>query len=78
MMKLPQVYADNALFLHSAPLDIRGVADGGAVTVVLTQQQNVVGTWTGVCAEDGSFFALGSVVEREEGSAIKSVKIFEL
>ena len=31
-----------------------------------------------ICRADGSFFALGEVVEREEGSAIKSVKIFEL
>ncbi len=31
-----------------------------------------------ICSEDGRFFALGLVVEREEGSAIKSVKIFEL
>lgn len=31
-----------------------------------------------ICSENGKFFALGSVEEREEGSAIKSVKIFEL
>ena len=31
-----------------------------------------------ICSENGKFFALGSVVEREEGTAIKSVKIFEL
>ena len=31
-----------------------------------------------VCTENGGFFALGEVVEREEGSAVKSVKIFEL
>lgn len=31
-----------------------------------------------ICSENGHFFALGEVVEREEGSAIKSVKIFEL
>jgi tRNA pseudouridine55 synthase len=31
-----------------------------------------------VCGEGGRFFALGEVVEREEGSAIKSIKIFEL
>ena len=31
-----------------------------------------------ICSEDGRFFALGSVVEREDGTAIKSVKIFEL
>ncbi len=37
-----------------------------------------VGTRVRVCSEDGSFFALGEVVERHEGSAIKSVKIFEL
>ena len=37
-----------------------------------------VGSRVRVCRDDGSFFALGEVVEREEGSAIKSVKIFEL
>ncbi len=31
-----------------------------------------------ICTENGAFFALGEVVEREEGSAVKSVKIFEL
>ena len=31
-----------------------------------------------ICRADGSFFALGEVVEIEDGSAIKSVKIFEL
>ena len=28
MIKLPYVFSDNALFLHSAPLDICGTADG--------------------------------------------------
>lgn len=37
-----------------------------------------VGQRVRVCSEDGRFFALGEVVEREEGRAIKSVKIFEL
>ncbi len=37
-----------------------------------------VGARVRVCGEDGGFFALGEVVEAEEGSAIKSVKIFEL
>lgn len=37
-----------------------------------------VGSRVKICSEDGRFFALGSVVEREEGTAIKSVKIFEL
>ena len=36
------------------------------------------GTRVRICSEDGRFFALGEVVEREQGSAIKSVKIFEL
>lgn len=31
-----------------------------------------------ICRADGSFFALGEVAEKEDGSAIKSVKIFEL
>ncbi len=37
-----------------------------------------VGERVRVCTEDSTFFALGEVVEREEGSAVKSVKIFEL
>lgn len=37
-----------------------------------------VGQRVRVCSENGRFFALGEVVEREEESAIKSVKIFEL
>jgi tRNA pseudouridine55 synthase len=37
-----------------------------------------VGKRVKVCSEDGRFFAIGECVEREEGSAIKSVKIFEL
>ena len=37
-----------------------------------------VGARVKICSEDGHFFALGEVVEREEGTAIKSVKIFEL
>ena len=37
-----------------------------------------VGTRVRVCDENGKFFALGEVVEREEGCAVRSVKIFEL
>ena len=37
-----------------------------------------VGQRVRVCSEGGHFFALGEVVEREQGTAIKSVKIFEL
>ncbi|MBE6646559.1 MAG: tRNA pseudouridine(55) synthase TruB [Ruminococcaceae bacterium] len=37
-----------------------------------------VGARVRVCDGNGNFFALGEVVEREEGSAVKSVKIFEL
>ena len=37
-----------------------------------------VGARVRVCNEKGEFFALGEVVEREDGSAVKSVKIFEL
>ncbi len=36
------------------------------------------GTRVRVCTERGDFFALAEVVERKEGNAIKSVKIFEL
>ena len=37
-----------------------------------------LGTRVKICSNDGRFFAIGEVVERDEGSAIKSVKIFEL
>ncbi len=37
-----------------------------------------VGYRVKICSEDGHFFALGEVVEREQGTAIRSVKIFEL
>ena len=37
-----------------------------------------IGTRVRVCYAGGSFFALVDVVESEEGSAVKSVKIFEL
>ena len=37
-----------------------------------------VGTRVRICTENGRFFAIGEVVERDEGSAIKSVKMFEL
>ena len=37
-----------------------------------------VGLRVKICSENGKFFAIGEVVEREEGSAIKSLKIFEL
>ena len=37
-----------------------------------------VGSRVKICSENGKFFALGTVVEREEGTAIKSLKIFEL
>lgn len=37
-----------------------------------------LGSRVKICSENGRFFALGSVIEREEGTAIKSVKIFEL
>jgi hypothetical protein len=31
-----------------------------------------------VCRADGSFFALGEVIDTPDGSAIKSIKTFEL
>ncbi|MBE6583778.1 MAG: tRNA pseudouridine(55) synthase TruB [Ruminococcaceae bacterium] len=37
-----------------------------------------VGARVRVCDVNGKFFALGEIVEREEGSAIKSVKLFEI
>lgn len=37
-----------------------------------------IGRKVKICGEDGHFFALGEVVERDQGSAIKSIKIFEL
>ena len=37
-----------------------------------------IGQRVRICSESGGFFALGEAVDREDGSAIKSVKIFEL
>lgn len=37
-----------------------------------------IGKRVKICSEKGKFFALGEVVERDDGTAIKSVKIFEL
>lgn len=37
-----------------------------------------VGARVKICSESGGFFALGECVEKEDGTAIKSVKIFEL
>ena len=37
-----------------------------------------VGMRVRVCDGNGNFFALGEVIDTEEGSAVKSVKIFEL
>lgn len=37
-----------------------------------------VGSRVKICRADGSFFALGEVVELDDGSAIKSIKLFEL
>ncbi len=37
-----------------------------------------VGSRVRVCDKDGIFFALGEVIDTEEGSSVKSVKIFEL
>lgn len=37
-----------------------------------------VGTRVRVCSASGSFFALGEIREYEEGSAIKSIKLFDL
>jgi hypothetical protein len=31
-----------------------------------------------LCSADGSFFALGEVREYEKGSAIKSIKLFDI
>ena len=37
-----------------------------------------VGARVRVCDANGKFFALGEIIDTEEGSAVKSVKIFEL
>ena len=55
MIKLPYVFSDNALFLHSAPLDICGTADGKQVTVALKKGGEEIGAWSGACGEDGRF-----------------------
>ena len=64
-VKLPAFF--EKLFRDGCPIYQKKIKTGFAV-----------GSRVKICSENGRFFALGSVVEREEGSAIKSVKIFEL
>ena len=52
--------------------------DGCPIYQKKIKTNHPVGTRVKICSEDGRFFALGEVVEREDGTAIKSVKIFEL
>ena len=52
--------------------------DGCPIYQKKIKTNHPVGARVKICSENGKFFALGEVVEREQGSAIKSVKIFEL
>lgn len=52
--------------------------DGCPIYQKKIKTQFPVGDRVKICSDGGRFFALGEVVEREDGSAIKSVKIFEL
>ena len=52
--------------------------DGCPIYQKKIKTNHPVGSRVKICSETGKFFALGTVVEREEGTAIKSLKIFEL
>ena len=56
MIKLQPIFSDNALFLHSAPLTVRGVADiSSVVTVTLTLNGAVITSSSATSLEDGLF-----------------------
>ena len=52
--------------------------DGCPIYQKKLKTNHPIGSRVKICSENGKFFALGTVVEREEETAIKSVKIFEL
>ena len=56
MITLPFVFSDNALFLHSSPLEIRGNVEKCAkVSVKLIKNSENMGEWCGVSDESGCF-----------------------
>ena len=54
MLRLTTVFADHALFQHSAPLTVRGVADG-EVCVCIKRGEYVLSTGVGAPGADGRF-----------------------
>ncbi len=56
MLRLTTVFADRALFLHSSPLTVKGIADG-EVSVRIERDGAVLSEAVGVPGEDG-FFAV--------------------
>ena len=55
MIKLQPIFSDNALFLHSAPLTLRGSTDASSVSAVLTLEGKSVTTVKGAVGPDGIF-----------------------
>lgn len=57
MITLPFVFSDNALFLHSSPLEIRGSAEKGEnIYISIEKEGESIGEWSAVCGTDGEFF----------------------
>ena len=56
MLFLPCVFGDNALFLHSSPLDVRGESEKlQKVTVILEKNGEAIREWSAVSDGDGCF-----------------------
>ena len=54
MLRLTTVFADHALFQHSAPLTVRGTCEG-QVTVLIMRGESVLSAATGEAGADGHF-----------------------
>lgn len=56
MITLQHVFSDNALFLHSSTLDIRGNAEKcEKIVVKLIKNGEIIGEWSGMSDNDGCF-----------------------
>ena len=56
MIRTPNVFSDNALFLHSAPLTVKGKADPGEkIEIILSLGGEVCGSWDGEAEGNGDF-----------------------
>ena len=56
MIKIPNVFSDRALFLHSSVLELRGIADADVnVNAKISQDGSVFSESSAISAQDGSF-----------------------